>query len=254
MASISTIPPELLLDILSIAIASSLVTQPLIVHGQFSQLPSMCRTCCYRQIAGVCSTWAQIIREEFMARETVFGVYGSEKDEEVLAYVAKDQGKASRVKKVDASLRGWQGWKSLPPVASFDTTTEEEGEGTMGFLQTREVQLEKQRQQVLNRYVVPHFGLLWVDLTFQIPGQRSTKTRSTSYRLSTSRKLRHRRWLLQRHSSPSRLVPVDDQNTYSSKLQCSRNIRLDRESPFTRRSHSASSSVGHFSFVTRDPS
>ena len=160
MASISTIPPELLLDILSITVTSSLFTQPLIVHGQFSQLPSMCRTCCYRQIAGVCSTWAQIVRQEFMARETVFGVYGSEKDEEVLTYVTKDQGKASGVKKVDASLRCWQGWKSLPPVASFDTTTEEDGEETTGFLQTREVQLEKQRQQVLSRYVARSPSLL----------------------------------------------------------------------------------------------
>ena len=160
MASISTIPPELLLDILSITVTSSLFTQPLIVHGQFSQLPSMCRTCCYRQIAGVCSTWAQIVREEFMARETVFGVYGSEKDEEVLTYVMKDQGKASRVKKIDASLRGWQGWKSLPPVASFDTMTEEDGEETTGFLQTREVQLEKQRQQVLSRCVARSPSLL----------------------------------------------------------------------------------------------
>ncbi|GAA5941501.1 uncharacterized protein JCM15063_006120 [Sporobolomyces koalae] len=149
MASINTIPPELLLDILSQAISSSLMTEPLIVHGQFSQLASSCRTCCYRQIAGVCSTWATIVREQFVGRQTVFGVHGSEADDRVLACVTKNAARAKRVKTVDASLRGWQGWKSLPVLPH--TTTEEPEEETIGFLQTREVQIEKQRQQILER-------------------------------------------------------------------------------------------------------
>ncbi|GAA6010463.1 hypothetical protein JCM11491_006950 [Sporobolomyces phaffii] len=149
MASITSIPPELLLDILSQAVTLSLVTQPLIVHGQFSQLPSMCRTCCYRQIAGVCKTWAAIVQDEFMGKETVYGVFGSEKDDEVLACVTKSGAKADKLRKVDASLRGWQGWKGLPVVAA--PTWHDAEEESTGFMESREVQIEKQRQQVLNR-------------------------------------------------------------------------------------------------------
>ncbi|GAA5884444.1 hypothetical protein JCM16303_005083 [Sporobolomyces ruberrimus] len=149
MTSFSSLPPELVLDILSQTMALALSTQPLVVHGQFSQLASSCKTCCYRQLAGVSKQWYQIIREEHMGKEVVFGVFGSEKDDEVLTCVKRDESKAAKLRKVDASLRGWQGWKSLPVVAS---SVEGEGEvDSNGFQETREVQLEKQRQQVLNR-------------------------------------------------------------------------------------------------------
>jgi hypothetical protein len=149
MATISSIPPELLLDILKQTVNLSLLTQPLIVHGQFTQLSSKCRTCCLRQLSGVCKVWQAIVQEEFLGKEIVFGAYGSEKDEEVLSCVKKNEARAAKVKKVDASLRGWQGWKSLPIVAA---PSEAEGEEeSTGFLQTREAQLEKQRQQVLSR-------------------------------------------------------------------------------------------------------
>ncbi|GAA5914960.1 uncharacterized protein JCM6883_001776 [Sporobolomyces salmoneus] len=149
MTTIYSIPPELLIDILSQAMTLSLFTPPLLIHGQFSQLPTKCRTCCYRQFAGVCKTWNEIVREEFMGKEIVFGAQATEKDEEILSCVMENETKAGKVKKVDASLRGWQGWKSLPMI---NAATEIEGEEeSNGFLQTREAQLEKQRQQILNR-------------------------------------------------------------------------------------------------------
>lgn len=149
MATISSVPPELLLDILTQAVTLSLFTAPLVVHGQFTQVPSMCRTCCYRQFASVSKTWSEIIRQEFLGKEIIFGAHGSEKDEEVLSCVSKNGDRAAKVKNIDASLRGWQGWKSLPTVTA--STHVEGEEESHGFLETREAQLEKQRQQVLNR-------------------------------------------------------------------------------------------------------
>ncbi|GAA6063196.1 hypothetical protein JCM10212_000498 [Sporobolomyces blumeae] len=145
---LSTLPPELVRDILAFAISSSLLTQPIVVHGQFAQLPSTCRTCCYRQVASICSTFADIVRRDYLGRDVVFGVYGSAKDDEVLACVEKHVERARQVRSIDASLRGWQGWRSLPTVGAVDEPNEE---GSVGFLETREVQLEKQRRQVLER-------------------------------------------------------------------------------------------------------
>ncbi|GAA5873528.1 hypothetical protein JCM1840_005954 [Sporobolomyces johnsonii] len=150
--SLSSLPPELLLEVLAVACTSSLFTPPLILHGQFTAVPLQCRTCTYRSLAGVCRTWRIMIREEIMGREVMLGVLGGEKDEQVLECVKGDVARAGMVRKVDASLRGWRGWTGTgweSAAAAGEAGSAEEGQS--GYVGSREVELERQRQQMLCR-------------------------------------------------------------------------------------------------------
>ncbi|GAA5966851.1 hypothetical protein JCM21900_001174 [Sporobolomyces salmonicolor] len=93
-ASLSSLPPELLLEVLAVACTSNVFSPPLILDGQFATVPLRCRRCTYRTLAGVCRTWCTLIREEILGREVVLGVPGEEKDQEVLKCLKGDVARA----------------------------------------------------------------------------------------------------------------------------------------------------------------
>ncbi|GAA5924024.1 hypothetical protein JCM1841_001830 [Sporobolomyces salmonicolor] len=151
-ASLSSLPPELLLEVLAVACTSSLFSPPLILDGQFATVPLRCRTCTYRALAGVCRTWRTLIREEILGREVVLGVPGEEQDEQVLECLKGDVARAGMVRKVDASLREWSGWSGTGWESAAGTAEARSApEGQSGFQGLREVEREKQREQLLCR-------------------------------------------------------------------------------------------------------
>ncbi|GAA5843141.1 hypothetical protein JCM11251_003942 [Rhodosporidiobolus azoricus] len=151
--SFSTLPPELLLKILFHACTTARLSAPLLVHNQFTQLETSCRACVYRNLAGVCREWRNAVRE-IMGREVAlaYGCGSEAKDDQVIALVEKDKRRASGVKKVDASLRramcGWAGWSSPPAQGSTEATHSGESEGGVT---TQGVELERKREQAINR-------------------------------------------------------------------------------------------------------
>ncbi|GAA5855442.1 hypothetical protein JCM8547_007831 [Rhodosporidiobolus lusitaniae] len=152
-ATLSSLPPELLLKILLHACTTARLSGPLLVHDQFTQLETSCRSCVYRNLTGVCKEWREIVRE-IMGREVVLanGCGSEKKDEEVLALIATDEGRARNVKVVDAGLRratcGWAGW---PVPQNTEASGESQSANVEGGITTRGVELERIREQCLNR-------------------------------------------------------------------------------------------------------
>ncbi|GAA6002128.1 hypothetical protein JCM10207_003089 [Rhodosporidiobolus poonsookiae] len=151
--TISTLPPELLLKILLHACTTTRFSQELVVHNQFASLETHCRSCVFRNVAGVSKEWRAVARE-IMGREVAFanGCGSSERDEAVLRFVEKDARRAAGVKKVDASLRramcGWAGW---PAATNEPATLDSESIGDTGAITSQGVELERWREQCLNR-------------------------------------------------------------------------------------------------------
>ncbi|GAA5967440.1 hypothetical protein JCM11641_000547 [Rhodosporidiobolus odoratus] len=151
--TLSSLPMELLLKILLHACTTAHLSAPLLVNSQFTRLQISCHSCVYRNLAGVCSEWRDIVREIF-GREVVLanGCGSHERDEEVLALVSHDEKRANAVKSVDASLRravcSLAGWPAPSDVTgtAMSSSGEEHGEIT-----SQGVELERWREQCLNR-------------------------------------------------------------------------------------------------------
>ncbi|GAA5884726.1 hypothetical protein JCM6882_005368 [Rhodosporidiobolus microsporus] len=151
--TLSTLPPELLLKILFHACTTSRLSAPLLVHNQFSQLETSCRACVYRHLAGVCRDWREAVRE-IMGREVAlaYGCGSEVKDDQVVQLVEKDERRARGVKEVDASLRramcGWAGWAA---PTNLNAVTDGQSGEPEGGVTTQGVELERKREQAINR-------------------------------------------------------------------------------------------------------
>lgn len=105
-ATLSSLPSELLLKILTYSLTAALLSPTLLVNGQFTTLHIFCRTCAFRNVAGVCKTWRAIARE-VAGREVVLGsgCGGSDRDAQAAKCLEADADRAAAVRTADASLR-----------------------------------------------------------------------------------------------------------------------------------------------------
>lgn len=158
MASLSSVPPELLVKVLTHALTTSLVSGPFVVHGQFATLSITCRTCAYRQVASVCRLW-RAIAQEVLGKEVTFanGCGSAERDEQVVKAVETDPRRANNVRHIDASLRrAVCSWRAPPPPSHGDGDASEEAVlsgGDDAFISSRQVQAERWHAQCLARCV-----------------------------------------------------------------------------------------------------
>lgn len=118
-ASISTLPPEILFEILSLAHSAS-DSNRFILSGQFSSASPLCPLCSFRTLGSVCSTWLIIMKELFWSEIVLGGQVGIRnviEEEEVNKVEGEevgtfwkhleDDGNGNLVRKLDASLRIW---------------------------------------------------------------------------------------------------------------------------------------------------
>ncbi|GAA5851052.1 hypothetical protein JCM9279_005270 [Rhodotorula babjevae] len=156
MSVLAAVPHELLLKILRHALTTSLVSELLLVHGQFAHLSITCRTCAYRQVASVCRLW-RAIAQEVLGKDVVFanGCGSAERDELVVKAVEHDAWRAANVRHVDVSLRrAVCSWGAPPPGAGGVGDSSEEAVmsgGDDAFISSREVQAERWHAQCLAR-------------------------------------------------------------------------------------------------------
>ncbi|GAA5899929.1 hypothetical protein JCM8208_005544 [Rhodotorula glutinis] len=157
MSTLAAVPHELLLKILRHALTTSLISEPLLVHGQFAHLTVTCRTCAYRQVASVCRLW-RAIAQEVLGKDVVFanGCGSAERDELVVKAVEHDSGRASNVRHVDVSLRRAVCSWGAPPLGAGGVDGESSEEAVMSggddaFISSREVQAERWHAQCLAR-------------------------------------------------------------------------------------------------------
>ncbi|GAA6002328.1 uncharacterized protein JCM10292_006604 [Rhodotorula paludigena] len=156
MATLSSIPPELLIKILHHSLTTALQTPPVLVHGQFTTLSTTCRTCAYRNIAGVCKTW-RAIAQEIMGRDVTLanGCGSAEKDEQVVQILEKYPHRANNVRLIDASLRramcSWSAW-AVPGAdgAGYDDSGSSSSDAA-NMISTRQAQAERWHEQCLAR-------------------------------------------------------------------------------------------------------
>ena len=119
------LPPELLLKIIHATLTSALLSTPLVVHGQFSQLPSACSGCVYRRLACVCRLWRSLARE-VRCKEVVLGA--AERDAQILQRLEAESARALGVRTIDASLRGAHGgWIPVPAPSVRDGGETDDG-------------------------------------------------------------------------------------------------------------------------------
>jgi len=148
MSSLAAVPHELLLNILRHALTTSLISEPLLVHGQFAHLTVTCRTCAYRQVASVCRLW-RAIAQEVLGKGVTFanGCGSAERDELVVKAVEHDPWRASNVRHVDVSLRrAVCSWGAPLPGGGAGGESSEEAVlsgGEDAFISSREVQAER---------------------------------------------------------------------------------------------------------------
>ncbi|GAA6051973.1 hypothetical protein JCM3770_002991 [Rhodotorula araucariae] len=155
MAMLSMLPPELLLEILTHALTTSLLTPPLVVNGEFRTLPSTCRTCAYRHVAGVCRLWRTIAQEVLGKVVTLAnGCGNADRDEQILKAVEGDTARADNVRAVHASRR-WATYSPsamAPPAGSGESGDDPASLGDDGgFLTSPQVQEERWHAQCLAR-------------------------------------------------------------------------------------------------------
>ncbi|BGP38675.1 hypothetical protein JCM10449v2_002610 [Rhodotorula kratochvilovae] len=155
MATLSMLPPELLLKILTHALTTSLLTPPLLVHGQFTTLASTCRTCAYRHVADVSRLWRAIAQEVLGKEVTLANGCGSaDRDEQIVKVVEGDAARANNVRKVDASLRRSMCTShAFPPPEGRGGSADDAGSsgGDSALLTTRQAQAEHWHAQSLAR-------------------------------------------------------------------------------------------------------
>ncbi|EGU12643.1 Proteophosphoglycan ppg4 [Rhodotorula toruloides ATCC 204091] len=158
-ADLSSLPPELLLKILTYSLTTALLSPTLLVNGQFTTLRISCPTCAFRNVAGVCKTWRAIARE-VTGREVVLpsGCGGSERDEQAVRCLKADAGGAAMVRSVDASLRSatfdgptfGTGFSFSPLLSGQSLGLEFEPDEVAG-LSTRQARLEVWHKQCVAR-------------------------------------------------------------------------------------------------------
>ncbi|GAA5942512.1 hypothetical protein JCM3775_000245 [Rhodotorula graminis] len=157
MPTLSAVPHELLLKVIRHALTTSLISEPLLVHGQFAHLTVTCRTCAYRQVASVCRLW-RAIAQEVLGQDVTFanGCGSAERDELVVKALEHDPWRASNVRHVDVSLRRAAcGWGA--PPSGVDVVGDQSSEaavmsgGDDAFISSREVQAERWHAQCLAR-------------------------------------------------------------------------------------------------------
>ncbi|KAG0667540.1 hypothetical protein C6P46_000074 [Rhodotorula mucilaginosa] len=118
------LPPELLLKIIHATLTTALLSAPLVVHGQFSQLPVTCSGCVYRRLACVSRLWRSLARE-VRCQDVVLAAAGgcgsAERDAQVLQRLEAEPTRALGVRTIDASLRGAHGgWIPVPAPSVRD--------------------------------------------------------------------------------------------------------------------------------------
>lgn len=155
-ATLASLPVELLLNILTYCLSATLLSPIVLVDGQFTRLCISCQTCAFRNVAGVCRTWRAIARE-VVGRDVVLGTrcIGSDADEEVVKCLEENEGRALKVKTVDASLRRATfdltiGGESSPALFSPSRGLSPAADDSFG-LSRSQVRLERWHEQCASR-------------------------------------------------------------------------------------------------------
>ena len=154
------LPPELLLKIIHATLTSALLSTPLVVHGQFSQLPASCSGCVYRRLACVSRLWRSLARE-IRCKNVVLAAAGcgsAERDEQVLKRLEAEPARALGVRTIDGSLRGAHGgWIPVPAPAVGDGGETDDGfsgtEAGVSGVTTGQARWERWHEQCMARWV-----------------------------------------------------------------------------------------------------
>lgn len=111
-ASLSSLPPEILFQILSLAHSAS-DSKLFILSGQFTSTSPLCPLCSFRTLASVCSIWYAMMKELFWNTILLGGTADSMKlgsetvNESEFWYQLEVENNGSLVRSIDASLRIW---------------------------------------------------------------------------------------------------------------------------------------------------
>lgn len=124
------LPPEILLQILSHALSTSLQTA-CILDNQFGHLTTYCRPCAYRSLSLVDRIFHAVAKEVFLGEIVLDRREAQTRDDSGLVErVVREQGWGGRVKHIDASLRGSNSGVPLKVrEADAGETVVEAGEG-----------------------------------------------------------------------------------------------------------------------------
>lgn len=152
------LPPELLLKIIHDTLTSALLSTPLVVHGQFSQLTTSCSGCVYRRLARVSRLWQNLARA-VRCKDVVLAAAGcgsTERDEQVLERLEAEPARALGVRTIDASLRGAHGgWIPVPAPAVGDGGDTDDGfsgtEAGVSGVTTGQARWERWHEQCMAR-------------------------------------------------------------------------------------------------------
>ena len=234
MSSLAAVPHELLLNILRHALTTSLISEPLLVHGQFAHLTVTCRTCAYRQVASVCRLW-RAIAQEVLGKGVTFanGCGSAERDELVVKAVEHDPWRASNVRHVDVSLRrAVCSWGAPLPGGGAGGESSEEAVlsgGEDAFISSREVQAERWHAQCLARCVPLSPVLERVERALtpsaSTCAQRATALRPALTALQAHRDARHRRRLLPGRPPAADSAAGDVARPHPPQLRRRRHVR-----------------------------
>lgn len=112
-ASLSSLPPEILFQILSLAHSAS-DCKLFILSGQFTATSPLCTLCSFRTLASVCSIWYTMMKELFFSEVLLGGAAGDSMGlgantgvESDFWRKLEDEDNGSLVRSIDASLRIW---------------------------------------------------------------------------------------------------------------------------------------------------
>ena len=147
--SAPTLPPELLLQILGHALSTAL-HEPCIVHSQFAEITTSCRTCTFRALCLVSRQFGGLVQEVGAGSIVLDRSGRGVRDDGAVVRWVRMKGWGAWVKEVDASLRG-----SNSVVLPGGQEAGDEGEAATNVERGERERLEQSDKSVCHAHAHP---------------------------------------------------------------------------------------------------